>query len=386
MKKIPTTTRNGSPPSNPSPVASALPNGTFEEPDAALLDQAALDTAVEDAIVSFLEKHDQVNYAPGMVYVCLTLADWLFMPPSVAVVQNIDYHHDADILSSCFAKMMYVILWSPTICSTPIEPSDSVINQRISHFLTTFRQLLPELARYFDEEEVASFGEQWVFTWIQWWCAGELGKDEKGRLWDWYLGFEQPVHGIDSQQTRSNAIRGDCADSRGFHPDDIYYPSDWHILVCVALLKSRKDALEELEQSEIRSVLTRLPKVDMNMIISVRPPQIFPQSDSFFSDLVITGSEVSSGRTSGYFGTRRGGLRNPVDWRGKQRVTMMLVPVPPTHYSVVRGRTRVYPKNTYIGKGSYKKRRKQGVKCFRRKQEAIRRNMLGAFRLKFMSL
>lgn len=328
MKKIPTTTRNGSPPSNPSPVASALPNGTFEEPDAALLDQAALDTAVEDAIVSFLEKHDQVNYAPGMVYVCLTLADWLFMPPSVAVVQNIDYRHDAEILSSCFAKMMYVILWSPTICSTPIEPSDSVINQRISHFLTTFRQLLPELARYFDEEEVASFGEQWVFTWIQWWCAGELGKDEKGRLWDWYLGFEQPVHGIDSQQTRSNAIRGDCADSRGFHPDDIYYPSDWHILVCVALLKSRKDALEELEQSEIRSVLTRLPKVDMNMIISVRPPQIFPQSDSFFSDLVITGSEVSSGRTSGYFGTRRGGLRNPVDWRGKQRVTMILVSMP----------------------------------------------------------
>lgn len=281
MKKIPTTTRNGSPPSNPSPVASALLNGAFKEPDAALLDQAALDTAVEDAIVSFLEKHDQVNYAPGMVYVCLTLADWLFMPPSVAVVKNVDYLHDADILSSYFAKMMYVILWSPTICSTPIEPSDSVINQRISHFLTTFRQLLPELALYFDEEEVASFGEQWVFTWIQWWCAGELGKDEKGRLWDWYLGFEQPLHGIDSQQMRSNAIRGDCADSRGFHPDDIYYPSDWHILVCVALLKSRKDALEELEQSEIRSVLTQLPKVDMNMIISVRSP-----SNIFFGPTV----------------------------------------------------------------------------------------------------
>lgn len=268
LKKVPAT-RNGSPSLNPSPVGSTLPNGAFKEPDPDRLDQAALDTAVEDAIAAFLEKHDHVNYAPGMVYVCLTLADWLFMPPSVGVEKGIDHLQDADILSSCFEKMMYVILWTPTICSTPIEPSDSVINQRISHFLTTFRQLLPEVARYFDEEEVASFGEQWVFTWIQWWCAGELGKVEKGRLWDWYLGFEQPVHESDSQQLRVKAVRGDCADSRGFHPDEIYYPSDWHILVCVALLKSRKDALEELEQSEIRGFLTHLPNVDMGLIIEV---------------------------------------------------------------------------------------------------------------------
>lgn len=247
----------------------ALPDGEFREPEPAILDQAALDTAVEDAVVAFLENHDHVNYAPGMVYVCLTLADWLFMAPSVAVKKGIDCRHDADILSSCFEKMMYVILWSPTVCSTPVEPSDSVINQRISHFLTIFRQLLPEVARYFDEEEVASFGEQWVFTWIQWWCAGELRKDEKGRLWDWYLGFEQPVYRRDSQQLRVKAVRGDCADSRGFHPDEIYYPSDWHILVCVALLKSRKDHLEELEQSEIRTLLRELPKVDMGLIIEV---------------------------------------------------------------------------------------------------------------------
>ncbi|KAH8153627.1 uncharacterized protein LAJ45_02440 [Morchella importuna] len=265
LKKVPAT-RNGSPSSNPSPVGYALPNGEFKEPEPGLLDQAALDTAVEDAVVAFLENHDHVNYAPGMVYVCLTLADWLFMPPSVAANNGIDYFNDADILSSCFEKMMYVILWSPTVCSTPIEPSDSVINQRISHFLTTFRQLLPEVARYFDEEEVASFGEQWVCTWIQWWCAGELRKDEKGRLWDWYLGFEQPCL-RSSQQSRNKAVRGEFEDSRGSHPDEIYYPSDWHILVCVALLKSRKDDLEELEQSEIRTLLRGLPKVDMGLII-----------------------------------------------------------------------------------------------------------------------
>lgn len=259
LKKVPAT-RNGSPSSNPSPVGSALPNGEFKQPEPGLLDQAALDTAVEDAVVGFLESHDHVNYAPGMVYVCLTLADWLFMPPSVAGRDGIDSSNDADILSSCFEKMMYVILWSPAVCSTPIEPSDSVINQKISHFLTTFRQLLPEVARYFDEEEVASFGEQWVCTWIQWWCAGELRKEEKGRLWDWYLGFEQP-------KQRGSQSPSDRAILKEPHSDEIYYPSDWHILVCVALLKSRKDDLEELEQSEIRTLLRGLPKVDMGLII-----------------------------------------------------------------------------------------------------------------------
>ncbi|KAL7266079.1 hypothetical protein RUND412_011389 [Rhizina undulata] len=271
VKNVPNT-RNATPPSSTSPNGQPKPD-FIVPPDPALLDQAALDTAVEDAIVSFLEKHEDVKYSSGMVHVCLTLADWLFIPPSITesiegtdsltTVDGSSSQH-LDSLSVCFEQMMYVTLWAPVECSTPLEPSDSFVTQQISHFLTTFRQLMPELARYFDEEDVASFREEWVFSWIQWWCTRELGKTEKGRLWDWYLGFDKPE--------KRNGATGEV-----FVPGEVdglpgavreaYYPCDWHILVCVALLKSCKDALEELEQSEIRTLLSRLPKVNMDLII-----------------------------------------------------------------------------------------------------------------------
>lgn len=265
-------TRHGSPPSNPSPTVFPPPEAVALDSDPAVLDQATLDTAVERAIVSFLDRHEHVSYASGMVYVCLSLADWLFTPPSATSAAGVSDIEVADTISICFEQMMYVMLWSPEKCSTPLEPSDSVITQRISHFLTAFRQLMPELARYFDEEEVVSFGEEWLFTWIQWWCARELAAPEKGRLWDWYLGFEHPEQVAGGPRLGNERVDANGMISSAASSDETYYPSDWHILVCIALLKCCKDALEELEQSEIRTLLSRLPTVDMALIIDVSPP------------------------------------------------------------------------------------------------------------------
>ena len=40
-----------------------------------------------------------------------------------------------------------------------------------------------------------------------------------------------------------------------------------HVYVCLSILNYLKDELEELEQSEIHSVLSRLPLLDMDKII-----------------------------------------------------------------------------------------------------------------------
>jgi hypothetical protein len=105
---------------------------------------------------------------------------------------------------------------------------------------------MPELASYFDDEGVGGWGDDWVGGWVGWFCAKELfGKvnDEvKARLWDHYFSFP-PLPA--SPQAEPNG------------PGE-----DLHIYVCIALLKSCADALEVLEQSEIRTLLQQLPPVE----------------------------------------------------------------------------------------------------------------------------
>ncbi|KAJ1499024.1 hypothetical protein HMI56_004626, partial [Coelomomyces lativittatus] len=77
---------------------------------------------------------------------------------------------------------------------------------------------------YFDEEEVDA--KDWIVSWLQFVLAKELPLECLLRLWDTY--FSEP---------------------EGF---------DLHPFVCLALLQQMKDALEELESSEICSLLQRI--------------------------------------------------------------------------------------------------------------------------------
>lgn len=45
-------------------------------------------------------------------------------------------------------------------------------------------------------------------------------------------------------------------------------PIDFHPYVCLAILRNARENLEDLEQSEIRTMLLRLPYMEMRLIIA----------------------------------------------------------------------------------------------------------------------
>ena len=118
---------------------------------------------------------------------------------------------------------------------------------RISQFLSSFRLVMPELASYFDDEGVGGWGDDWVGGWVGWFCAKELcgrvNDEVKARLWDVYFSYPPTIaiDGVDGPRGPGEEL---------------------HIYVCIALLKSCADALEVLEQSEIRTLLQQLPPVE----------------------------------------------------------------------------------------------------------------------------
>ncbi|CAG8566857.1 2965_t:CDS:2 [Diversispora eburnea] len=84
------------------------------------------------------------------------------------------------------------------------------------------------------EEEVDI--NEWASSWLQFLFAKELQFESLMRLWDTYFSISDPIE---------------------FHP-----------YVCLAVLKHARENLEELEQSEIRTLLLRLPSMDMEQIIN----------------------------------------------------------------------------------------------------------------------
>ncbi|PWN52160.1 hypothetical protein IE53DRAFT_385426 [Violaceomyces palustris] len=115
--------------------------------------------------------------------------------------------------------------------------SANPLPERIAKFLTLFRTTLPELHSYFEEEEVDMIGL--ATSWLQDLLAGELRIEDLMRLWDTYFAVVQDQN-----------------------------PLDLHLYVCIAILTNCKDTLEELDQSETRSMLFNLPPLDMDRIIN----------------------------------------------------------------------------------------------------------------------
>ncbi|KAI9307866.1 rab-GTPase-TBC domain-containing protein [Cunninghamella echinulata] len=84
------------------------------------------------------------------------------------------------------------------------------------------------------DEEVGS--SEWSTSWLQNLLAKEMQLEDLLHLWDFYFSINEPL--------------------------------DFHPFVCLSILRIAKDSLEELEQSEIRTVLLRLPSFNMRMIIA----------------------------------------------------------------------------------------------------------------------
>ncbi|KAK9766848.1 hypothetical protein K7432_003780 [Basidiobolus ranarum] len=166
-------------------------------------------TVFENVIGAYLNGNKNIEYSPVLVHMCGPFVEYLSEEWEI-------YY--------CFEQMMSQI-------TEYYEEHE--INERVAKFMTLFRTLLPDLYNYFQDEEV-EFNE-WVASWNMYLLAKELPLDSLSRLWDTY-----------------------------FCEADFL---ELHIYVCLAILKHCKENLEDLEQSEIRTLLLRLPELDMDQIV-----------------------------------------------------------------------------------------------------------------------
>ncbi|KAI9350387.1 rab-GTPase-TBC domain-containing protein [Pilaira anomala] len=131
----------------------------------------------------------------------------------------------------------------------------STIKEQVANFMTLFRYVLPDLRNYFEEEEVNL--NEFTASWLQFLLSKEMKFENLIRLWDSYFAMPDPLE---------------------FHP-----------FVCLAILRNARENLEDLEQSEIRTMLLRLPFMDMRPIIAeaynlrheTMERQLFEESEVF---------------------------------------------------------------------------------------------------------
>ncbi|KAI7866831.1 rab-GTPase-TBC domain-containing protein [Spinellus fusiger] len=164
----------------------------------------------ENIIIAYLNANHDIEYSPALVFLCA---------PFIYALEKED---DAYF---CFERMMQA--------SEEYDGSNP-LKERVARFMTLFRYVLPELCNCFEEEEVDS--NEWITSWLQHLLAKEMQFNHLVRLWDSYFAMNDPLE---------------------FHP-----------FLCLSILRFAKESLEDLEQSEIRTMLLRLPSLNMNMVIA----------------------------------------------------------------------------------------------------------------------
>ncbi len=138
----------------------------------------------------------------------------------------------------CFVYYILITIWSTYLLDSLISRLEEYLGQNpvaglVSHFLMLFRMLLPDLYSHFEDEDVDL--QEWTCSWFSTLLAKELPIECVVRLWDTYFSLD---------------------DGFALHP-----------FVCLSILSFLKDSLEELEQSEIRGTLNKLPVLDMDHVI-----------------------------------------------------------------------------------------------------------------------
>ncbi|KAI7857601.1 rab-GTPase-TBC domain-containing protein [Circinella umbellata] len=175
-----------------------------------LLDGRHYMNRFENIILAYLNANRDAEYHPALISLCA---------PFIYVLEK---EWDAYF---CFERLMQAM---------DEAYQSQTIKENIANFMTLFRNVLPELCNYFEEEEVDL--NEWVTSWLQHLLSREMKFEDIVRLWDTY--FAMP-------------------DFLEFHP-----------FVCLAILRNAKENLEDLEQSEIRTMLLRLPYMDMQRTLA----------------------------------------------------------------------------------------------------------------------
>ncbi|KAG0317495.1 hypothetical protein BGZ99_006280 [Dissophora globulifera] len=166
----------------------------------------------EEVISAYCNQNHQVEYYPAMVNLCAPF------------VYSIKREWDAYL---CFEKMINML---------DDHFNGESINEAVAKFMTLFHTCLPDLYSYFEEEEVDI--KEWAASALQFVLSRELPLENTMRLWDTY--FAIPNAGW----------------------------IELHPYACLAILKHLKEGFEDLEQSEIRTMLMRLPHLDLDRIIN----------------------------------------------------------------------------------------------------------------------
>ncbi|OAD76042.1 hypothetical protein PHYBLDRAFT_35737 [Phycomyces blakesleeanus NRRL 1555(-)] len=174
------------------------------------LDNKRYAETFENIIIAYLNTNHDIEYNPALVSLCAPF------------IYALDKECDAYF---CFERMMQAI--EEYGVNNPLK-------ERVASFMTLFRYVLPELCNYFEEEEVDL--NEWITSWLQHLLAKEMQFENLVRLWDSYFAMSDPLE---------------------FHP-----------FLCLSILRNAKENLEDLEQSEIRTVLLRLPPMNMSMVIA----------------------------------------------------------------------------------------------------------------------
>jgi len=169
----------------------------------------------EEVISAYCNHNHQVEYYAAMVNLCAPF------------VYSVKRESDAYL---CFERMMSIL---------DEHFSDESINEAVAKFVTLFHTCIPDLYSFFEEEEVDI--KEWAASALQSVLSRELTLENTLRLWDTYF-----------------AIPTEAADSW----------IDLHPYFCLAILKHLKEQFEDLEQSEIRTILMRLPPLDMETVIN----------------------------------------------------------------------------------------------------------------------
>lgn len=196
--------------------------------------EAQRETAILEAITSFLAKWGHtIPYESGLVYLAYSLADWV--DPVCRLEDIASLLQDEDVVATFNDVVKGPVLDSPNSTdstafrlrslafklpysfSTVFEhlmlivnhvPAPSMITasttttNRISYFLSVFRQLQPDLASHFDEEDVLftstsiGAGDEWLIWWIKWLGAKTWNRMDRARVWDVYFGWRPPVQDL----------------------------------------------------------------------------------------------------------------------------------------------------------------------------------------------
>ncbi|SGZ28599.1 BQ5605_C027g10384 [Microbotryum silenes-dioicae] len=216
-----------------SPGTSSIAVKTNNEDEA--MDIMAFTTSVENVLSAYLNRNLATEYHHGLVPLVAPLV-WTLkteagMYFSFERLMTIRGHSP---LPS--PRRSSIFQTDPSLLPPPTEDytSKHPLPARLTFFMTIFRQFLPDLFSYFEEEAVDT--RELAAAWLESLFSREMPIGMLMRVWDVYFSIQDPME---------------------FHP-----------FVCLAILTTCKDALEELDQSEVRSMLLSLPVMDVDRVSS----------------------------------------------------------------------------------------------------------------------